>query len=87
MTMAQLVRKIDQAGGRGLVNAVAKKSRMMDRWEVFYVAELYLPDKTVHAEAPTPDGIWKQYQAELGEPPKLQLGRIDLHRLARRERA
>lgn len=92
MTFAQLVRRIERAGVGYLLNAVVKKSRMMDAPEIFYQAELYLPGKTIHAEATSPAGIWDRYEGELAPlPPKLALDQVDLERLprrlARRERA
>lgn len=92
MTFSQLVKRIERAGVGYKIEAVVKKSRMMDAPQVFYLAELYLPDKTVHAESQTPAGIWDRYRDELAPlPPKLALDQVDLERLparlARRERA
>ncbi len=92
MTFAQLVRKIERSGVGYKIEAVVKKSRMMDAPSIFYLGELYLPEKTLHAESPTPAGIWDRYRDELAPlPPQLALDQVDLERLpkrlARRERA
>lgn len=88
MTLSQLIRHLDRAGVGYLVEAVVKKSRMMDAAELFFTAKLYLHDKTLPLEARSPGELWAACRAELGEAPRvLPLKLVDTHRLARRERA